>query len=88
MTVHVLLTNPASFVQGPKFSYTQGKTPVLTPTEARTLLRSISTDSVIGLRDRALIGLMVYIFARVSGALTMNVKEGYRKQESLWVCLH
>lgn len=62
VTGHVLFTNPASFVRGPKFSYTQGKTPILTPTEARTLLRSIPTDSVVGLRDRALIGLIVYTF--------------------------
>ena len=48
--------------EGPKFSYTQGKTPILTPTEARTLLRSIPSDSVVGLPDRALIGLIVYTF--------------------------
>ncbi|MEA3641545.1 MAG: tyrosine-type recombinase/integrase [Lamprobacter sp.] len=88
VTGHVLSTNPASFVRGPKFSYTQGKTPILTPTEARQLLRSIPTETLVGLRDRALIGLMVYTFARISAALTMNVKDVYRKQETLWVRLH
>jgi len=88
VTGHVLHTNPASFVRGPKFSYTKGKTPILTPTEARRLIRLIPTDTLVGLRDRALIGLMIYTFARVSAAITMNVKDVYRKQETLWVRLH
>jgi site-specific recombinase XerD len=88
VTGHVLHTNPASFVRGPKFSYTKGKTPILTPNEARRLIRSIPTDTVVGLRDRALIGLMIYTFARVSAAVQMNVKDVYPKQESLWVRLH
>jgi len=88
VTGHVLHTNPASFVRGPKFSYTKGKTPILTPNEARKLIRSIPTDTLVGLRDRALIGLMIYTFARVSAAVNMNVKDVYQKQESLWVRLH
>jgi hypothetical protein len=35
-------------------------TPVLTAEEAGELLRSIETDNVVGLRDRALIGVMVF----------------------------
>jgi integrase/recombinase XerD len=88
VTGQVLHANPASFVRGPKFSYTKGKTPILTPDEARKLIRAIPTDTIIGLRDRALIGLMIYTFARVSAALKMNVKDFYPKQESLWVRLH
>jgi hypothetical protein len=33
------------------------------------LLDSIDTSTVVGLRDRALIGLMVYSFARIGAAL-------------------
>lgn len=88
VTGHVVATNPAAFVRGPKFSYSKGKTPILTPEEARRLLRSIPTDTVVGLRDRALIGMMIYTFARISAALNMNVKDVYPKQESVWVRLH
>lgn len=66
----VLPFNPASAVRGPRHAVRRGKTPVLMPEEARTLLDSIDTGTPIGLRDRALIGLMVYTFARiVSGVL-------------------
>ena len=52
--------NPATLVRGPKHSVKKGKTRVLAAEEARALLDSIETDRLIGLRDRALIGLMVY----------------------------
>jgi site-specific recombinase XerC len=54
VTGHVIETNPAHAVRGPRYVVTKGKTPVLTAEEARALLDSIPTDSVIGLRDRAL----------------------------------
>ena len=41
--------------------------------DARQLLESIGTSTVVGLRDRALIGLMVYAFARVGAATGMDV---------------
>lgn len=58
-------TNPAASVRGPKHVVKVGKTPVLDPQEARALLDSIDVTTKAGLRDRALIGLMVYSFARV-----------------------
>lgn len=54
----ILPMNPAHAVRGPKHSQGRGKTPVLQADEARTLLDSIDTSSLPGLRDRALIGLM------------------------------
>ena len=70
-----------------EFSYAKGQTPILTPTEALQLSRSIPTDTVVGPRDRALIGLMIYTFVQVSAAVNMDVKDVYPKQESLWVRL-
>ena len=65
----VVPVNPASSVRGPKHSVKKGKTPVLSVEEARALLDTIDTTSPVGLRDRALIGLMVYTFARVGAAI-------------------
>jgi site-specific recombinase XerD len=52
-------------VRGPKYVVKRGGPPVLSAAEARQLLDSIERNTLIGLRDRALIGLMVYSFARV-----------------------
>jgi len=64
----------------------KGKTPVLTATEARQLLNSIDTSTLIG--DRALIALMCYSFARVSAAVTMNVEDYYQQGKRSWIRLH
>jgi integrase/recombinase XerD len=69
-----LPVNPAHAVRGPKHTQRRGKTPVLQVDEARVLLDAIDTDSLPGLRDRALIGLMVYTFSRVGAAVSIKVE--------------
>ncbi len=84
----VVQVNPAAAVRGPAHSVRRGKTPVLDPQEARHLLDTIDVTELIGLRDRALIGLMVYSFARVGAALGMRVRDAYVQNRRLWVRLH
>jgi site-specific recombinase XerC len=66
----------------------RGKTPVLDPQEALQLIDAIDTTTVIGLRDRALIGLMVYSFARIGAAIGMRVEDVYAQNRRQWVRLH
>lgn len=80
--------NPASSVRGPKYSIKVGKTPILPVLEMRRFLESIDTSTVLGLRDRALIGLMVYSFGRVSAIVAMKVKDYYPKGKRYFVRLH
>jgi len=84
----VLAVNPAAPVRGPKHVVRTGKTPVLAAPEARQLLDSIDTKTVVGLRDRALIGLLVFTFARIGAALGMTVADVYWQHSRLWVRLH
>lgn len=78
VTGGILPMNPASSVRGPKYSIKRGKTPVLSAEEARQLLDTIETDTVIGLRDRALIAVMVYSFSRISAAVSMRVEDYFQ----------
>jgi site-specific recombinase XerD len=80
--------NPAALVRGPKHVVRKGKTLILLPADARLLLDSIETDTLIGLRDRALIGVMVYSFARVSAALGMNAADYYLQGRRRWFRLY
>lgn len=84
----VLPMNPASSVRGPRHVVKRGKTPVLTADQARQLLDSIDTSDLIGLRDRALIGLMVFSFARVSAAVGMRVEDYFPTGKRWWFRLH
>ena len=79
--------NPAASVRGPSHTARTGKTPVLDPAEARQLLDSIDVSTPAGLRDRALIALMVFSFARIGAALSMKVEDVYTQNRRLWVRL-
>ena len=72
---NVIDHNPAENVKGPKYRIKVGKTPVLERDEMRQLFDSFDLSHIAGLRDRALIGLMTYTFARISAVITMDVKD-------------
>ncbi|KVR84403.1 tyrosine-type recombinase/integrase [Burkholderia vietnamiensis] len=87
VTGQIVSVNPAASVRGPSHTARTGKTPVLDPAEARQLLDSIDATTPAGLRDRALIALMVFSFARIGAALAMRVDDVYVQQHRLWVRL-
>jgi site-specific recombinase XerD len=92
----IIPMNPAAAVRGPKHSVKKGKTPVLSADEARTLLDTIETSHspisliprIIGSRDRALIALLTYTFARVGAAVQMRVEDVYIQGRRTWIRLH
>ena len=98
----VLAINPAHAVRGPKHVVKRGKTPVLSEEQARRLLASIKVGKTItsedgtekevpllvGLRDRALIGVMVYSFARISAVVAMEVEDYFSNGKRWWLRLH
>ena len=73
----VIPVNPALSVRGPRLVAVEGQTPVLTAGETAQLLAAIDTNRISGLRDRALIGVMVFSFARVSAVIGMLVEDYY-----------
>jgi site-specific recombinase XerD len=84
----VVASNPAGSVRGPKHSVKRGKTPVLDVQNTRQLLDSIERDTDIGRRDRALIGTMIYTFARVGAVVGMRVQDYYYQGHRATVRLH
>jgi integrase len=61
---------------------------VLTSDEARALIESIDTSTLIGLRDRALISVMTYAFARVGAVVSMRVEDYFANGKRWWVRPH
>lgn len=84
----VMPTNPAHSVRGPKLVIRKGKTPILQPDEASRLLSAIDTETLIGLRDRALLSVMLYSFARVSAVVAMQVEDFYPTGDRWMIRLH
>ncbi len=100
VTGHVVEVNPAAAVRGPRYSVHKGKTPVLAREEARRLLASIPTTSIykegneekavphlVGLRDRALIALMIFSFARVGAVTKLTVGDYLQNGKKFSVAL-
>ena len=79
----VLPFNPASSVRGPKHVVRKGKMPGLSAEEARGLLDGIDLSTLAGLRDRALIGVLVFSFARITATVSMRVSDYYTQGEAV-----
>jgi site-specific recombinase XerD len=84
----VIPMNPASAVRGPKYIVKRGKTPVLSAEDAAALLAAIDTRTIAGLRDRALIGVLVHTVARVGAVVGMRVQDYYPSGKRWWLRLH
>ncbi len=83
----VIPTNPAASVRGPRHVVLKGRTPVLGPGEAQALIRHIDASTVVGRRDRALIGVMLYGLARVSAAVAMRLADFELRGHRHWLIL-
>lgn len=84
----IVPVNPAASVRGPKHSAKKGKTPIPSTEEARALLDTIPTDTLTGLRDRAVIGTLLYTFARVGAATGLKVEDYFPQGKRWWLRLH
>lgn len=87
VTGQVMASNPAHAVRGPRHSVMKGSTTVMSSEDTSAFLRSIDTSHVVGLRDRALIAVMVYSFARVSAVIDLKVEDYFPLRKRWWLRL-
>jgi site-specific recombinase XerD len=80
---HVILLNPAASVRAPKYSVVEGKTPALSVEQARQVLAATDTGHVVGLRDRAIIAILIYTAARVGAVVKLRL-EDYSPDGNQW----
>lgn len=74
---HAVILNPAASVKGPRHQVTEGKTPAITPEQARRVLHSIDVSDVVGFRDRAIIGVLIYTAARGGAVAKLRLRDFY-----------
>lgn len=70
---HAVPLNSFASVRGVKHSVTEGKTPEISIEQARKLFKSIDVSTVVGLRDRAVLGVMAYTGARVGAVARLRL---------------
>jgi integrase/recombinase XerD len=72
---HVVILNPAASVRGVKEQVIEGKTPEISVEQARTLLRSVDTGHVVGLRDRAILATLAYTACRAGAVAKLRLQD-------------
>lgn len=75
VTRHVVVLNPAAAVRGERYSVSEGRTPEVTPEQARRLLATVSTAKLSGLRDRAVIACLIYTAARAGAVARLQLRD-------------
>jgi integrase/recombinase XerD len=60
---------------------------VISSVEARQLLDSMDASTVVGLRDRAMVAVMAFTFARVSAVVNLKVEDYYPQKKRWWLRL-
>jgi site-specific recombinase XerD len=84
VTRHAIVLNPALSVRGERCTAIEGKTPEISIEQARTLLASVNTTHVVGLRDRALLAILVYTSAR-AGAVAKLRRGNFYQAGAQWM---
>jgi site-specific recombinase XerD len=77
VTRHAIVLNPALSVRGERYSVMEGKTPEIPIPDARKLLASMDTSHVVGLRDRALLAVLVYTGSRAGAVAKLKRGDFY-----------
>jgi integrase/recombinase XerD len=71
----VCILNPVAAVHGVKDQVIEGKTPEITIEQARTLLASVDTGHLIGLRDRAILATLAYTACRAGAVAKLRLQD-------------
>jgi integrase/recombinase XerD len=74
---HAVAMNPARSVRGERYAAIEGKTPEISVEQARTLLASMTTAHVVGLRDRAVLAVLIYTSARAGAVAGLACGDFY-----------
>lgn len=77
VTRHAITLNPARTVRGERLNVMEGRTPEIPVAEVRKLLASIDTSHIVGLRDRAILAVMVYTTSRRGAVAKLRTGDFY-----------
>lgn len=81
---HVVPINPAASVRGPSLKVAEGKTAALSVAQARQVLACICTTDLVGLRDRAIIAVLIYTAARAGAVARLRREDFYTDGRQWW----
>ena len=84
----VVAVNPAASVRGPETFGHEGTNPRALGRGSTRALSKHGPHERGGIRDRAIIGVLTYTFARVSAMISLRVEDYYPQGKKWWLRLH
>ena len=72
---HAVVINPFQSVRPPRSESREGKTPEITVAQTRDLIASIDASSRPGVRDRAILGTLIYTGARAGAVAALRLQD-------------
>ncbi|MCY2993582.1 MAG: tyrosine-type recombinase/integrase [Planctomycetota bacterium] len=72
---HAVALNSAASVRAERYLVVEGKTPEIPIEQARRLLSTVDTSHVVGLRDRAIIAMLIYTAARIGAVARLRLQD-------------
>ena len=72
---HAVALNPAASVRGERYRVVEGKTPEISVEQARRLLLTVDASHVVGLRDHAIIAVLIYTAARIGAVARLRLRD-------------
>ena len=81
---HGVVLNPAASVRGPKHVAHEGQTPAFDDKQVRALFKSITTDDILGLRDKTILMVLAYTAARAGAVAKLRLEDYYSDGTQWW----
>lgn len=81
VTRHAIVLSPALSVRGERYQVVEGKTPEIPVAQARQWLQSVDTSTPVGLRDRALLAILIYTASRAGAVVKLRRGDFYNAGE-------
>lgn len=81
---HLCIINPALVARTERLEITEGKTPHISEAQSRKLLESIDVNKLVGYRDRALIGILMWTGVR-AGSIAKLCRGHYYEVADQWM---
>lgn len=78
---HVCLLNPALVAQTERLEVSEGKTPLITTTQSLRILAAIDTTTRIGVRDCAILGILMWTGVRAGSIAKLHRGDFYEAGE-------
>ena len=78
---HFCIINPALVARTERLEVTEGKTPLITSEQSRRLLSAIDGNTRMGIRDRAIVGILMWTGVRAGSIATLTRSDYYQAGE-------